>query len=896
MKFSYLLLFISICGFLTSNYVRAQGSDCSSAVSIGVGSSCSNTAFTVGDNGTMALQSCATGTGYTDGWFTFTASSTSTTISISGTDQDLGLIIYQSTCGSASINCSNIASGGNGTQVISTVIGTTYYIQIQRTSANGSGNASNLNLGGNICVFNTPAPPANDDCTGATSLTVNPSTTCTTSSTGTVVAATASSQASSCTSEAGNDDDVWYSFVATSTAHAVTLSGVTGSTTDLDFAIYAASCAGSEILCSQVNTNTASGLTIGVTYFVRVYTATTTANQSTTFTICVTTPPAPPANDECTGAITLSPGASCVYATYNNNNATASAGAPAPGCASYVGSDVWFAITVPANGSLEIDTDDLAGGISDGGMAAYSGACGSLSLLQCNDDGSANGLMPMITLTGLTAGTTIYIRVWEYGGDLTGTFGICVTSPTPPTPPPTPGNDECSGAVALTVNSGATCSSITPGTIAGATASSQANSCGGTDDDDVWYSFVATSTSHTISLLNVNGSTTDLYHSVFAGTCGSIGAPILCSDPNSSQINGLTIGNTYFVRIYSWTSFGGQTTTFDICLGTPPPPPTNVTCALMDPICSGSPIAFTAASNGGTAEPGNDYDCLSTQPNPSWYYLEIDGPGNLVIDITAGSDVDYAIWGPYPDLLDAKADCGTYSTPVDCSYSSSPIEQAVVNSVTTGQVYVLLVTNYANVVQTIFVNEAVSNTASTDCEIVTLPVGLNNFSAVRSGEEVFINWETVTENNSSYFEVQKSGDGQVWQTIKVMAAAGFSTSVVRYNYTDSKPFQGISYYRLKQVDFDGAYAFSSIVSVTDRPNGKIKVFPSPAKNSFSVDAGKMKVTSIQATDLSGRQWNLSFIFENNLYKVDSKNLPSGFYQVKISDGFQTYNAKLVIEK
>jgi hypothetical protein len=103
-----------------------------------------------------------------------------------------------------------------------------------------------------------------------------------------------------------------------------------------------------------------------------------------------------------------------------------------------------------------------------------------------------------------------------------------------------------------------------------ATASSFTNTCGGSADDDVWFGFVATSNTHSVSLNNINGSTTDLYHSVYAGTCGSPGTPIVCSDPNSSSLTGLTIGSTYFIRVYTRTATIGQNTSFSVCVTTPP--------------------------------------------------------------------------------------------------------------------------------------------------------------------------------------------------------------------------------------------------------------------------------------------------------------------------------------
>ena len=144
------------------------------------------------------------------------------------------------------------------------------------------------------------------------------------------------------------------------------------------------------------------------------------------------------------------------------------------------------------------------------------------------------------------------------------------------TPPPAPANDDCSGAISLTVNPDYNCGTVRAGTILAATASAtDATACGGTEDDDVWYSFVATATSQRISLLNVAGSTTDLYHSLWTGAdCNSLTlVPGTCSDPNTSNPTGLVIGQTYYVRVYSWTATTGQTTTFNICIGTPPSPP-----------------------------------------------------------------------------------------------------------------------------------------------------------------------------------------------------------------------------------------------------------------------------------------------------------------------------------
>jgi len=100
---------------------------------------------------------------------------------------------------------------------------------------------------------------------------------------------------------------------------------------------------------------------------------------------------------------------------------------PAPGCASFLGGDVWYAVTVPASGSITVETgnDTTAGStITDTGMALYSGTCTALTLVECDDDDSADGNFSKIALTGRTAGEILYINAWEYSNDAFGTFKV----------------------------------------------------------------------------------------------------------------------------------------------------------------------------------------------------------------------------------------------------------------------------------------------------------------------------------------------------------------------------------------------------------------------------------------------------------------------------------------
>ena len=166
----------------------------------------------------------------------------------------------------------------------------------------------------------------------------------------------------------------------------------------------------------------------------------------------------------------------------------------------------------------------------------------------------------------------------------------------------------------------------------------------------------------------------------------------------------------------------------------------NNTCATLDPFCSTSGVSYTANYTGtgpGTGpqgQAGNNYGCLLTTPNPSWYYLEILNPGaiDIFLQSTNGQDVDFILYGPYTggtpaqNLASAQADCGSYGQSgnpsiVDCSYSPAPTENVnIPSNAQTGDVYILLLTNYANTFSTITANQT-GGSGSTNCGILPPP-------------------------------------------------------------------------------------------------------------------------------------------------------------------------------
>jgi hypothetical protein len=134
----------------------------------------------------------------------------------------------------------------------------------------------------------------------------------------------------------------------------------------------------------------------------------------------------PPSNDDCIAPIVLTPGAVFASNPYTGNNVFSTDSSQSdPSCAFYGGQDVWFSVVVPASGSITIETaEDSGSPLLDTGIAVYSGTCAGLAEVDCDDDGATVGNYSLLSLTGRTPGETLLIRVWEFGGDIEGTFQI----------------------------------------------------------------------------------------------------------------------------------------------------------------------------------------------------------------------------------------------------------------------------------------------------------------------------------------------------------------------------------------------------------------------------------------------------------------------------------------
>ncbi|MEZ4793117.1 MAG: hypothetical protein R2783_06560 [Gelidibacter sp.] len=544
-------------GFLCFNFNgfgQTPSNDCTTVTAsarLTVGATCSTVTWNSNNNtdywDNAALGACPFADDLDDAWGWFQATSTSTTITYTSI-QDAILTLFTGACSPTmtDLACADNTTTGAETIVYSTTIGTIYMVRIQRYN-------SNNNMAGNICVYNSPPPPGNDNCATATPIGVSLTTACTTSVAGTTVLATQSLPAITCGGTGTADDDVWYSFVAGSTIHTITVTP--GTLYDAVIDVRSGACNGTNIACADNTINapevlTVGGLSSGTTYYVRVYSYGGNGNQGT-FNICVTTPV-----DPCTSITNIASCGTAVNATIAAGNGVYSqtscwfGGTP--------GAEQIYSFTPATSGNYTIQQNSSFGWIDYFYKTQAAGCSGT----GWTCIGSYTGAATSGPIS-LTAGTTYYFML-DPESTTGGNVNFTITCP-----PPVPINDLCANATDLPCN-GPTLSGTTVGTLnapsgTGCTVSSYG----------VWYTFLGDGQQTTIT------STASFDHemNITSGSCGSQ-TNIVCVDntfsPGTESYTFITTNSVrYYVYVAHWDSGSSTTGTFTIsrtCTPTTPPP------------------------------------------------------------------------------------------------------------------------------------------------------------------------------------------------------------------------------------------------------------------------------------------------------------------------------------
>jgi hypothetical protein len=434
----------------------------------------------------------------------------------------------------------------------------------------------------------------------------------------------------------------------------------------------------------------------------------------------------------------------------------------------------------------------------------------------------------------------------------------------------------------------------------------------------VWYSFTVPAAT-TYLVLNVLGTATPYpNYGLYSGSCAGLTCAqnvtysLSAGDPGKhTLLTGLTPGATYYVQVQSSTTANSQ---FCISINTVANNSTAPANALSINNCG---VTFNGTTNGGYYPSGT-----------SAGFNNLDGAATTAAGASAGDDVTFIInnisWFKF-----CSVNTGTYNVQFDvvsCVFSgaSSGSQMAILTGTNTSLTNIWQATNPtqpSTAVQTspnfslaaggcaYLVVDGFAGDACSYSYVLTnvaggcilLPIELLSFNAIQKEDIVYLTWATATEINNDYFAVERSGDGINFKEIEKIDGAGISSNVLFYSTTDKFPLTGISYYRLKQTDYNGNFTYSNIVSVDFDSNSDLKfdIVPNPnmenIMSSIVLSTIPDKEITIIITDLQGVN-----LFETKK-KVDSNKIEipnsfsKGIYFVKVISSDFTETKRMIIK-
>jgi hypothetical protein len=183
-----------------------------------------------------------------------------------------------------------------------------------------------------------------------------------------------------------------------------------------------------------------------------------------------------------------------------------------------------------------------------------------------------------------------------------------------------------------------------------------------------------------------------------------------------------------------------------------------------------------------------------------------------------------------------------------------------------------------------------------------LPVELTSFNANCTENATTINWQTASEHNSAYFDIEKSRDGSTWNVIKTVNAAGNSTSTIDYSIEDAEKTTGVVYYRLNQIDQDGESKIYGPISANcgETTDFTATVFPNPASGMVTVEMNNPIAQSV-SIQICGTDGKVIEQIANTLEEGTTQiplsiaTLKAGVYTVKVNGENTLKTIKLIVQ-
>jgi hypothetical protein len=188
-----------------------------------------------------------------------------------------------------------------------------------------------------------------------------------------------------------------------------------------------------------------------------------------------------------------------------------------------------------------------------------------------------------------------------------------------------------------------------------------------------------------------------------------------------------------------------------------------------------------------------------------------------------------------------------------------------------------------------FYNRALSAAEVSQLVGFSLPLTMGNFTAIKQSSGIQLNWETLSEQNTSYFEVERSAEGRTFISLGRINARGNSSIKQLYTYTDAQPGAGNNFYRLKSVDADGGFTYSRVIVVkNDNSLVALQLFPNPATDVLQVQipSQKKETVSIFITSADGKavyKTTMQLMEGNNAISIPVQQYPPGAYYLVVED-------------
>lgn len=190
--------------------------------------------------------------------------------------------------------------------------------------------------------------------------------------------------------------------------------------------------------------------------------------------------------------------------------------------------------------------------------------------------------------------------------------------------------------------------------------------------------------------------------------------------------------------------------------------------------------------------------------------------------------------------------------------------------------------------------------ALTPSNCLTLPIELINFNAKNINNDIQLTWSTASEFNNDFFTVERSKDAINFETVGKVDGAGNSSGLKKYSLVDFNPYQGTSYYRLKQTDFDQRVTYSRIeeVNIESEHDYSFQIFPNPANDMINVQfyANNPGVSIVDIAEVNGKyvlSEKLDVSEGINKATINISSLSKGTYFITVHSKDKDYHTKLI---